>query len=100
MTTKDLSRELCEICGIETKKIEKRCFECEFNAEECGYRYCYKNAYPDFAKPKNFVKLYKILNKTNEKEFLARLIDRLTYEAGFFTDELKQAIKSEEWVYD
>ncbi len=87
MTNKDLSHELCEICGIKAKIIE------DYNGNEY-------EIFPDFTQPENFVKLYKIYNKTNEKEFLARLIERLTYEAGFFTDELKQAIKSEVWKYE
>lgn len=50
----ELSRQLCEICGIEPKKVEKRCKECNLNMEECGCFDCYKEIYPDFEQPENF----------------------------------------------
>lgn len=70
MTTKNLSRELCEICGIKPKKVEKRCFECYLNMEECGCFDCYKEIYPDFTQPENFVKLLKIVSKKAGVTFL------------------------------
>lgn len=57
----NLSKELCEICGIKPKKVEKRCKECNLNMEECGCFDCYKEIYPDFEQAENFVKLQKLL---------------------------------------
>lgn len=61
MTTTNYSRELCEICGIEPKKIEMHCKECPYFMEECGCFDCEKEIYPDFIQPENFVKLEEIM---------------------------------------
>lgn len=48
MTNKNLSKELCEICGIEAKIIE----DDDWNEYEI---------FPDFTQPENFVKLEEIM---------------------------------------
>lgn len=115
----NLSKELCEVCGIEPKRVEKRCKECDLIMEECGCFDCYKEVYPDFEQPENFVKLLEIINKkicigallicnlyyeySFVKEFL-RLLKRFLngeLECGeSIINEIKQAIKKEEWIYD
>lgn len=93
----NLSKQLCELCRIPPKCVN--CGQTVSDENPCP-KHCNKQKYPDLTKPENFVKLYKLLNKTNEKEFLQRLIGRLSYEAGWFTDELKQSIREAEWVYE
>lgn len=66
--TKELSKQLCELCGVEPKKVEKRCKECNLNMEECGCFDCYKEIYPDFTKPENFVRLFELKVKKEYKE--------------------------------
>lgn len=56
MTTKDLSRELCEICGIEGKWIEYTT-ETTDGCVNLGKR----RVFPDFTQPENFVKLEEIM---------------------------------------
>ena len=65
----NISKELCEICGIEPKKVEKRCKECNLNMEECGCFDCYKEIYPDFEQPENFVKLLEIVSRRSSVSF-------------------------------
>ena len=65
----NLSKELCEICGIEPKRVEKRCKECNLIMEECGCFDCYKEVYPDFEQPENFVKLLEIVSKKSSVSF-------------------------------
>lgn len=56
MTNKSLSRELCEICGIEAKWLE-------YTTETTdGYvNSGKKRIFPDFTQPENFVKLEEIM---------------------------------------
>ena len=83
MTTKDLSRELCEICGI---KPIIRCATCPYfdiDASGCMYpltEECYEQ-YPDFERPKNFVKLLELKIKTKKRE--VTLCEILHLEYGF-----------------
>ena len=65
----NISKELCEICGIEPKKVEKRCKECNLNMEECGCFDCCKEIYPDFEQPENFVKLLEIVSRRSSVSF-------------------------------
>lgn len=83
MTTKDLSRELCEICGIEAKQFTKD-FKTRKKAASFGrkitgipkfrgnkfdigsytdnqsiYQVHWKE-FPDFTQPENFVKLFEL----------------------------------------
>lgn len=115
----NLSKELCEICGIEPKMVEKRCKECDLIIEECGCFDCYKEVYPNFEQPENFVKLLEIINK--EMSMGAFLICNLYYEYSFTIEflrllkiflnggleygecvinKIKQAIRKTEWIYE
>lgn len=100
----NLSKELCEICGIEPKTIE------DYNLNE------YK-IYPDFENPENFVKLleiihdrmsivgllmYEIDEDSLTRRFLKLVIKFLSDELGYVEtkiDTVKQAIRETEWVY-
>lgn len=105
MTTKDLSRELCEICGIEAKIIE------DYNGNEY-------EIFPDFTQPENFVMLFNLKVNTNPfgntlayfitsdyriidtEGFLILLFKILKSEEECKVNKIKQAIKSEEWKYE
>lgn len=76
----NLSKELCEICKIPF---------CE--------EYVYKL---DFTKPENFVKLREIVTKLTTENFLKSLVMRLEFVTDSYSDEIKQAIREAEWVYD
>ena len=63
MTSKDLSRELCEICGIEYQikckhgeQFPQNC-DCDYSCEECS---AHQKIFPDFEKPENFTKLLNL----------------------------------------
>lgn len=83
----NLSKELCYICNFSTLF---------FNPENETLT----RVYPDFKKAENFVKLWEIVSKQSKEEFLQRLINRLRFEAGWYTDDIKQAIRDEEWIYE
>lgn len=68
----NLSKELCEICGIEPKRVEKRCKECDLIMEECGCFDCYKEVYPDFEQPENYKKLQEVFIECNHSITLSR----------------------------
>ena len=86
----DLSKQLCELCGIE-KKV-------------------------DFTKPENFVRLlnltlpqkgiptiaefvtYEHLTITDSNDFLAKLIEMLKDDS--YVADIKKSIREAEWVYD
>lgn len=122
----NLSKQLCEICGIKRKKVEdfsKGCNKCKYLVnDECqrGDNPCkihYKYVYPNFEQPENFVKLLEIVYKKslytgtpigsfrNTKKsfkecFFQRLFARLNKLGNCFAGkELKQTIKAQEWVY-
>lgn len=103
----NLSKELCEICGIEPHE-DKYCFwQCknpELENKPCNNAECphYRHYlyYVNFASIENFWKLYEIVSKQTRTEFLQRLVERLRVESGWYTDELKQAIREKEWKYD
>lgn len=107
MTTKYLSRKLCEICGIEAKIIE----DCIGNEYEI---------FPNFIQPENFVKLIELRFTTkrgdfftvvealqhgrcfifaDRKSFLEQLLDYI-FTCENFGEYIRQAIKSEEWKYE
>lgn len=118
----NLSKELCEICGIEPKKVEKRCKECNLNMEECGCFDCYKEIYPDFEQPENFFKLFNlelvqlqwtrqtlatlVTNKfeltVDSRHFISQVIRLIQYALYYQVDAklVKQAIRAEEWKYE
>ena len=121
MTNKDLSHELCEICGIKAKIIE------DYNGNEY-------EIFPDFTQPENFVKLLNTntdyITKNTQKilcksiwwyinsdakrfgqiapyeigTFLITLILILKNKDNLYNqseiDKIKQAIKSEAWKYE
>lgn len=121
MTTQDLSRKLCEICGI--KPIYKVMLDgtlmnitedkdlAEISAFESGGVII--DTYPDFTLPENFVKLFELnipdSNVTvgaavcfcncqqlnNRNDFLQSVI-QLTKDNTI----IKHAIKSEGWKYE
>ena len=107
MTSKNLSRELCEICGIEAKIIE------DYDGNEY-------EIFPDFTQPENFVKLLELRFTTkrgdiftvvgalqnarcfifaDRKSFLEQLLDYI-FTCENFGEYIKQAIKSEVWKYE
>lgn len=126
MTNKDLSRELCEICGIEGELVEYTT-ETTDGCVNLGK----KRVFLDFTQPENFVKLQKLLIE-NGMGFAIQLFDYPTklkisfcwddqnFTFKIFGDSLeevflrfaiqicelddegdiKQAIKSEVWKYD
>ena len=98
----NLSKELCEVCGIKPEIIE------DYNLNE------YK-VYPDFEQPENFVKLIEsgpfksiivmlssgfLVPFANRKEGLKNLISFLEDKKDKKNiEKLKQTIKETEWVY-
>ena len=117
MTSKDLSRELCEICGIEPKCIN--CGQTVSDENPCP-KPCDKQKYPDFTRPENFVRILELAFTTpkgyilttvealqNEgflifkgrKLFLEQLLNYISMNAKF-SKYIKLAIKSEVWLYD
>lgn len=97
--TKDYSRELCEICGIEPEIIE------DYDGNEF-------EIYPDFTKPENFVKLLKTANdilgnvhfataysKNSPNIFEEQAIMHYMPIAKL-NDNFKRAIREQEWSYE
>lgn len=103
----NLSKELCEICGIEPKIIE------DYNSNEY-------NIYPNFEQPENFVKLMELKVKglsggnltlmgiLNKEYWLSDRQDYIRFLCQYFIsdltsywqDKLKRAIRETEWVYE
>jgi hypothetical protein len=83
MKQNDLSKRLCELCGIEPVKIEcQRIFDdgaefnpndCEGDCIDCVY-YGEEFIYPDFTEPENFVKLLELRLKISKEIYLGRYI--------------------------
>lgn len=103
----NLSKELCEICGIEPKWIK---YETE-TTDGC-INLGSKKVYPDFEQPENFVKLLKIANDVLssvhfateytknkpdifEEQVLLHYLPIAKLNEGF-----KRAIRAEEWKYE
>lgn len=123
MTTKNLSRKLCEICGIEAKVkyvdcgtpecLQEPWAKCEICPEAQPLEF-----YPDFTQPENFVKLFNLKINNNlfsntlayfitsdskiadTKDFLIVLFNILKSVEECKVNKIKQAIKSEVWKYD
>lgn len=72
--TKELSKQLCGLCGIEQTV--------------------------DFTKPENAVKLYEIIHERPIEDYLQYLCTRITYEKGWSNEAMKAAIREAEWVYE
>lgn len=95
----NLSKELCEICGIEPEIIE------DYDSNEY-------EIYPDFEQAENFVKLLKIANDvlgsvhfvtayTKNRPGLFEEQTLLHYLSVAKSNEaFKQAIREEEWKYE
>ena len=67
----NLSKELCEICGIEPKRVRpflcdknKENIPCEVCIEKHGKCHSQKEIYPDFERPENFVRLLNLPTET------------------------------------
>ena len=106
----NLSKELCEICGIKPKLNCINCpHPCETACNNCSYS---DLNYPDFEQSENFVKLLKIANdvlgsvhfataytknKPNifEEQALMHYLPMAKLNEAF-----KQAIRETEWVYE
>lgn len=111
--TKELSKQLCELCGMKPKiryflnflDVEYESTKENIIAHAEAFRSdCLKikrviRDYPDFGKPENFVRLYQLINKQTTNEVLSRIVGQLQVEVGWHTDELKQSIREAEWVY-
>lgn len=106
--TKDLSKQLCGLCGIEGKWIE---YETE-TTDGC-INLGLKLVYPDFTKPENFVRLLKIWLDIFKEFRLERHSMSMEPEEKLITDclirtsddfypvnKLKQSIREAEWVYE
>lgn len=106
----NISQQLCEICGIEPKRNRVT------TQGLSGIHL--PDLYPNFEKPENFIKLFNLpLNyigyKTlasfitgknvyvdGVKDFLEELFKEFEYNSeAVSTEQIKQAIKSEEWIY-
>ncbi len=93
--TKDLSRQLCELCGIEGKWIE---YETE-TTDGC-INLGSKLVYPDFTKPENFVKLLGLITKQTKEQNLETMLNHLKVNLHPYTEQTKQSIREAEWVYE
>lgn len=109
----DLSRQLCELCGIEYEKTKPFVL-----TNENGIVQSYKKQTLDFTNGANFVRLFdlKTNNHTNAltiayvitsnhtiysaEEFLHHLLCELRAEKGFAISNIKQSIREAEWVYE
>ena len=115
MTVNNLSRELCEICGIEGKYLEYTT-ETTDGCVNSGK----KRVFPNFTQPENFVRLIELRFTTkrgdvftvvealqngrcftfaDRKSFLEQLLDYI-FTCENFGEYIKHAIKSEVWLYD
>lgn len=118
----NLSKQLCELCGIKPKKVKKcRAGECCIDFPCCEGRWgdssCYIEQTIDFTKPENFVRLVNLPIVNNEKrtvgyfviyeftmktieEFIECLIIKLHRTQLSITKDVKQSIREAEWVYE
>lgn len=128
--TKELSKKLCKLCGIEPKtryhvriagpvyKISKETVLKHskiFRSPSIKVRKVTKD-YPDFSNPENFVRLFDL---TLPQKGIPTIAEFVTYEHLTITDsndflakliemlkddsyvtEIKQSIREAEWVYD
>lgn len=70
MTTKDISKQICELVGIEPRKMCMKgdvCFDFD-DLLDCNICKDYKNIYPDLTSPVNFVKLLECYCKHQFKQ--------------------------------
>lgn len=144
--TKELSKKLCELCGIEPKiryhvKIAGTVYKISKD-NVLKHSGIFKNAgikvgkvtknYPDFTKPENFVKLLEIVSRIADVSFCpgndyfrciisyayygCSSVDKYTIQRSFlnnllkqnlrnpckpnFLEQIKQAIREAQWLYD
>lgn len=95
----NLSKELCEICGIEPEIIE------DYDSNEY-------EIYPDFEQPENFVKLLKIANDvlggvhfatayTKNKPHIFEEQALIHYlPIAKLNNSFQRAIREAEWMYE
>lgn len=57
--------ELMKAAGVESKKVEIRCQECDARMEECGCFDCFKEVYPDFTPTKQLELIKLIIQADN-----------------------------------
>ena len=63
----NLSKELCEICGIKPKLNCINCpHPCESACNNCSWS---RLIYPDFTEPENFVKLFKLITTIENYDY-------------------------------
>lgn len=117
----NLSKQICELCGIKPRYgVYKNFGDLDNNfqlvtnerkyrliadtrhhdgVEDAVLRNLEPKYYPDFEQPENFVRLWEIISNQSKRELVQRLITRLRVEGGWYTDEIKQAIREEKWNF-
>ena len=70
----NLSRQLCELCGIE-KTV-------------------------DFTKSENFVRLLELITRRTKEQNLETMFNHLKVNIYPYTEQTKQSIREAEWVYE
>lgn len=112
--TKDLSKQLCELCEIEPKIryfLKFMHVEYETTKEDIVARSeIFKTGvlkitkvvrdYPDFTKPENFVKLLGLITKQTKEQNLETMLNHLKVNLHPYTEQTKQSIREAEWVYE
>lgn len=109
----NLSKQLCELCGIEGKCVN--CGQTVSDENPCP-KPCDRRKYPDFTKSENFVRLFNLtlpirgistiaefvtfeyLTITDSKDFLKKLIKAI--QEPYTENEVIKAIREAEWVYE
>ena len=118
----NLSKQLCELCGIEPKYYfydirHKEFIEINHKTySKFKNEYQTKETYPDFTKPENFVRLFNLtlpirgissiaefvtfeyLTITDSKDFLKKLIKSI--QEPYTENEVIKSIREAEWVYE
>ena len=112
--TKELSKKLCGLCELEpitryhvevagiVYKISKENVLKHskiFKSPSIKVGKVAKN-YPDFTKPENFTRLWELVNNQKRTELIYRIYKRLLVEAGWQNDNLKQAVREAQWLYE
>lgn len=109
---KSLSQQICELCGIEAKRVKPllcelkgyqhlTCEYCPLKSDECKTK---PKVYPDFENPENFVKLLEldISNKTTPATLWGYLCDKnksLSLNSKQFLEMLAIYLKKEKFHF-
>ena len=88
----DLSKQLCELCGIEYEKHEPV-------AATDGVIQAYSTKKLDFTKPENFVRLLELITSQTREQNLKTMLNHLKVNLYPYTEQTKQSIREAEWVY-